>query len=91
MPTGSLLTKSLHATAALAFLAGLGVWLATGRHVGWTQTSTVVMQRDEITGIDYPERRPGFVAGVEVPFAGIAVALASVALARFVPRRPRQA
>lgn len=73
---------------ALAFaLAGAGVWVATGAHVGWTQTSVVTMQRDEITGIDYPVRRAAFVAGVEVPAAGAGVA-AMLAAAAWFARRP---
>jgi hypothetical protein len=86
-----LLAKLLQAAAALAFTAGVVTWVATGRHVGWTQTSTVVMQRDEITGIDYPQRRPGFVAGVEVPLAGSVLAAVALGLAGLVSRRPRQA
>ncbi len=91
MPTRRLLARILQIIAALAFTAGVGVWVATGRHFGWTQTSTVVMQRDEITGIDYPQRRPGFVAGVEVLFGGTATAAVALGLARLLTRRPRHA
>lgn len=69
-------TRSLRLAALLVLLAGLGTWLATGRHVGWTQTSVVSVQRDEITGIDYPVRRDGFIAGLEVP--AFATVLATV-------------
>jgi hypothetical protein len=80
------LPKLLRAAAVAVFLAGLGLWLAHGARLGWTQTSVVTMQRDEITGIDYPVRSDGFVAGVEVPAVGLAAAGALVALS-FLPRR----
>lgn len=74
--------------AALAILvAGVGTWVATGRHVGWTQTSAVSLQRDEITGIEYPVRREAFVAGVEVPALAAAVAAALAAGSWFAGRR----
>lgn len=74
---------ALRWSALAVLLGGLGTWLGTGAHLGFTQTSLVTMRRDEITGIDYPERRPGFVAGIEVPLgtAGAAVALALLSLA----------
>ena len=82
------LARILLASAALLFTAGLATWVSTGRHVGWTQTSTVTMQRDEITGIDYPVRTPGFVAGVEIPVATATAAVVFASLAWFV-QRPR--
>lgn len=69
--------------AALAVVAvTLAVWAANGAHLGWTQTSVVEMQIDEITGIEYPVRRDDFVAGVEVLGAGflLAAALSSAGL-----------
>jgi ABC-type transporter Mla subunit MlaD len=80
-------SRPLLAAAALLFAAGVGTWLATGRHVGWTQTSTVTMQRDEITGIDFPVRQEAFIAGVEIPLAASAGAAALAALAWFLSRR----
>jgi hypothetical protein len=35
-------TRGLRAIAIVALAAALGTWVATGAHVGWTQTSTVV-------------------------------------------------
>lgn len=58
------------------FVAGIGIWFATGARIGWTQTSAVKIQRDEITGIDYPVRHPAFIAGVEVPLLAAAMAAA---------------
>ncbi len=77
--------------AALAvFGLGVIVWAVTGAHLGWTQTSTVSLQRDEVTGIDYPVRQEAFVAGVEVPAAttGIAAVLAAIT---FLPALRRSA
>lgn len=82
--------RILHGVALVVFGLGAIVWTATGAHVGWTQTSTVTMQRDEITGIDYPVRQPAFVAGVEVPLGAAAVAAALAALT-FLPAFRRSA
>ena len=42
----------LRALATSVAVGGIGIWLATGAHRGWTRTSEVEMRRDEITGID---------------------------------------
>lgn len=70
-----------------ALLIALGAWFSTGAHTGWTQTSQVTMQRDEITGIDYPVRRAVFVAGIEVPLLGAAVAAGFGGLSLLAQRR----
>ena len=80
-----------HFSAAAALLAVLGLWVATGAHFGWTQTSKVVLQHDEITGIDYPVREQTFVAGVEVLAAGVAAAVAFAGAGFFASRRRRAA
>ena len=76
MKSTARINRVLRGTAIALLLAGIGVWFATGARVGWTQTSAVTMQRDEITGIDYPIRQPAFIAGVEIPLLGAAVAAA---------------
>jgi hypothetical protein len=83
MPFRLNLANCLRGAALALLVGGMGVWLATGAHLGFTQTSMVTMKRDEITGIDYPERRPGFVAGIEFPLgtAGAAIVLALLSLA----------
>lgn len=86
MKSTTRITRGLRGAAVALFLAGVAVWAAAGARVGWTQTSTVSLQRDEITGIDYPVRRAAFLPGVEVPLLGAAVALA-LAGASFIPRR----
>lgn len=80
------LVRRLRLAAVLVAASGLGLWAATGAHVGWTQTSAVDLQRDEITGIDYPVRRPVFVAGVEVPSLALAAATLLAGLS-LLPRR----
>ena len=74
MKASTRIQRSLRLTAVALLLAGVGVWFATGARIGWTQTSAVTMQRDEITGIDYPLRHPAFIAGVEIPLLGAAIA-----------------
>lgn len=88
MKHASSLARGLLFAAAVVFLAGLGVWAAAGARVGWTQTSTVTIQRDEITGIDYPVRTAAFLPGIEVPLAaaGLASLLAGLSRIRFRPR-----
>lgn len=75
----------LQGLAALILLAGVVTWVGTGAHVGWTQTSAVTMQHDEITGINYPVRSDAFVAGVEFPVAAAGVAGVLLAVT-FLPR-----
>lgn len=84
--------RSFLRLAALAvFLGGVVLWAATGAHRGWTKTQITEIQRDEITGIDYPVTRDGLVAGVDLvaASAGLGVALLGVSLV--VGRRPRAA
>lgn len=81
---------ALRLTAAAALLAAVGLWIATGAHAGWTQTSKVVVQHDEITGIDFPVRQKTFVAGVEVLAAGAGLAAALATASVFTHRRRAQ-
>lgn len=78
----------LRVLAAALAVGGVGVWLATGAHRGWTRTSEVEMRRDEITGIDYPVRREKFTAGIEIPVAALVGAAALSVIARVL--RPRE-
>lgn len=86
MKSPSRLSLTLRTTAAVVLLAGLGLWLATGTHRGWTQTSVVSMQKDEVTDIAYPVRREAFVAGVEIPLGASVLAIALAGLS-FLPGR----
>lgn len=81
------LSLVLRLTAAAALLAVLGLWAVTGARLGWTQTSKVVLQHDEITGIDFPVREKTFVAGVEVLAVGAGFAAALAAASVFTNRR----
>lgn len=87
--TANRLTLSLRIAAAATLFAFLVLWAATGAHRGWTQTSKVVMQHDEITGIDFPVREKTFVAGVEVLAVGVAAAGAFAAASLVAQRRQR--
>ena len=78
----------LRVLAAALAVGGVGVWLATGAHRGWTRTSEVEMRRDEITGINYPVRREKFTAGIEIPVAALVGAAALSVIARVL--RPRE-
>ena len=53
---------------------GFSVWVAAGARIGWTQTSIVTMQHDQLTGIDYPVRAVAFRPGVEIPLLATATA-----------------
>lgn len=81
------LSLTLRIAAVVVLSAVLATWIATGRHTGWTQTSVVTMQHDEITGIEYPVRQPGFVAGLEVLALGGFTAAALAAASVFASRR----
>jgi hypothetical protein len=68
------LPSSLRLAALLILLLTLITWGATGFHRGWTLTQITTMEHDEVTGIEYPVTRKGFVAGLDVLGAGVAVA-----------------
>lgn len=72
-------------------LAGVGIWAGTGARLGWTQTSVVAVQRDDVTGIDYPVRQPAFIAGVEVPLVATAAAVSLIAASFALRSRTRRA
>ncbi|MBE2213419.1 MAG: hypothetical protein IAE82_06075 [Opitutaceae bacterium] len=84
------LRRILRLAAALAFVGAAGLWAATGAHRGWTKTQITEMQRDEITGIDYPVTRDGLVAGVDVVAAGAGLAAALLGVSLLVGRHPRK-
>lgn len=88
MKSTTRLPTLLRALALAVLVCGLAVWVGSGARVGWTQTSTVRMQTDEITGIEYPVRQPGFVAGLEVPVLA-AVAAGVLGGLSFLRRAPR--
>lgn len=64
----------LRAFSALAALATVGIWLATGAHRGWTKTQVERITVDEITGIEGRSYEKQFVAGVELLGAGLLAA-----------------
>src|SRR5689334_8563284 len=74
MKSRTVLRSALRMSSVIIIVAGLGLWAVTGARLGWTQTSTTRLQTDEITGIEYPVRQPGFIAGIEIPFVAIVAA-----------------
>ena len=86
----SRLFQVLRYSALAVLLAGVVLWVSSGARLGWTQTRIVSLQTDEITGIEYPVRRDAFVAGIEVPFAAMAVAGALAGASWVVRRRAAQ-
>jgi ABC-type transporter Mla subunit MlaD len=87
MKTKLSLVRALRVSALVVLLAGLAVWARSGARLGWTQTSVVTLQRDEITGIDFPVRRNAFVAGIEVPLLATVVAIGAAGLSLLAQRR----
>ena len=86
MKSTTRLYQALRIAAIVALLTTLGVWIGTGSHVGWTQTTITTLQHDDITGIDYPVHQSGFIAGVELLAIGVATA-AVLAAASFISQR----
>jgi len=73
--------------AVAILLIGIVTWAAAGARIGWTQTSVATMQRDEITGIEFPVRRSAFVPGIEIPVLATIVAGALAGLSWATARR----
>ncbi|MFO1476305.1 MAG: hypothetical protein U1F98_06605 [Verrucomicrobiota bacterium] len=72
--------------AALA-LAATVYWLAAGAHRGWTRTSLVRVQVDEVTGIEGRTYVPGFVPGIDFLAASWGASALLGAAGWFVARR----
>jgi hypothetical protein len=87
MKTKPSLVRALRVFALIVLLAGLAVWTRSGARLGWTQTSVVTLQHDEITGIEFPVRHNAFVAGIEVPLLAVAAAIGAVGLSLLAQRR----
>src|SRR5678816_4754190 len=83
MKSTARLYQGLRIAAIVALLTTLAVWIGTGSHVGWTQTTITTLQHDDVTGIDYPVHQSGFIAGVEVLAIGVVTA-AVLAAASFI-------
>lgn len=81
------LSRWLKGMALAILVLGLAAWAIGGARLGWTQTSVVSVQRDEITGIDYPVRRDAFLPGVEFPLVGFAAAVVLLGLGWAAGRR----
>lgn len=81
------LARALRIAALAALVGALALWVGTGANLGWTKTSRIVTRHDEITGIDYPVHEKAFVAGIEVPVAGLLAAGTLAAAGLFAARR----
>ena len=81
------LPTTLRRAALATLVVGIAIWAAAGARLGWTQTSVVSIQRDEITGIDFPVRHSAFVPGVEVPLLAFAAASVLAGLSWATARR----
>lgn len=68
--------RGFQVLAVIIWLAGLGMWLAGGRNLGWTRTQEQVPLIDEVTGIEGSEWRKVFRPGVE--FLGAVVVTGAV-------------
>jgi hypothetical protein len=56
----------LRTLAVLVALGSLVLWLGTGAHRGWTQTSVQKRTVDEVTGLEAVTYEKRFVMGVEL-------------------------
>ncbi len=81
------LSRLLRWSALAILVGGFGTWVGAGARVGWTQTSVVTLQHDEITGISYPVRAAAFRPGVEIPLLATATAATFAGLAWAASRR----
>ncbi|MDE0770252.1 MAG: hypothetical protein OSB19_17885 [Opitutaceae bacterium] len=64
------------------FLIGIFIWMMGGARAGFSNTSIVHVQMDEITGIESKRYEDGFVPGIEfvaIGFLGFAVTLGAAA------------
>lgn len=87
MKPSSSVRSALQVAAGLVLAGTFGTWIATGSHRGWTQTLSMELHVDEVTGLTYPVQKPGFVAGVEFPAGGAALAAILSGLSLVVRRR----
>ena len=87
MKSKSFLVPALRFVAFTVLAVGFATWARSGARLGWTQTSVVTMQRDEITGIDFPVRASAFVAGIEVPLLAAGLAAGAAGLSVVLQRR----
>ena len=67
----------LRGVAVAIVLVALLLWLGTGAHLSWTQTSKEIKTLDEVTGLERREWKSAFVPGLD--FIG-AAALTGAAL-----------
>jgi hypothetical protein len=67
MKSSSSARTFLRVAAVLVLAGAFGTWLATGSHRGWTQTLSIELQVDEVTGLTYPYKSPGLSLELNFP------------------------
>lgn len=80
----------LRAGAIVLLFAACTTWVSTGAHRGWTRTELTEMKTDEITGLEYPVTRQGFVMGIELLVLASALSVALFGVGTFLARRPQR-
>jgi hypothetical protein len=85
--TSPRVSKVLNIAALVVCVATVATWFATGAHLGWTQTTVIEMQHDDVTGIDYPVPHQKFVAGIEVLAIGTGASAGMATLAFLLTRK----
>ncbi|MGK0237057.1 MAG: hypothetical protein ACKVGW_05445 [Verrucomicrobiia bacterium] len=72
----------LRIAGPVIFLIGISIWMTGGARAGFSNTSIVYVEIDEITGIESKKYEDGFVPGLEfmaIGFFGFAVTLGAAA------------
>lgn len=64
----------LRLIALLLFMTTVIWWSTSGKNTGWTKNKVRILQKDEITEIEYPVEVDRFVPGIEILVGGVALA-----------------
>jgi TRAP-type C4-dicarboxylate transport system permease small subunit len=81
--------RALRILALGLVLAAFGIWLGTGAHRGWTQTSVQERSVDPVTGLEAVRYEPRFVPGLDA-LGGALAGASLLAGASFLFRKPPQ-
>lgn len=80
--------RSLVVAATTVLIASVATWVATGAHRGWTKTKITEIRTEEVTGIEYPVTRDGFVMGVDLLGAVVLFSVSLAATGLWLGRKP---
>jgi hypothetical protein len=75
--------------SSAVFLLPLGLWWSQGARLGWTRTQRTHLEMDAITGIEYPVSVDGWDFGIELPLAGLLLALVILGMKRVFQTKPK--